>query len=437
MDNKNTSSIPIWSNWKVALATIFVVAVGTAFWLLVRFSLVFFLLFIAVVISTAITPAVEWLHKRGMSRALGVILIYLMIFMLVIAFILLVAPLVLEQAADIGDTLPQYYQSFRDWMLRSPSLLVRRVALELPRELPWEALQDPEVVQPQNEDSNDTETIGRVTLAFTYAGLLARGIFTSLAVFLLAFYWTLEGERILRTFLLVLPNHTREGVREFLAEVQLRVGGYIRGVILLSLIVGSMALVAYFLIGLPYALSLALIAAVMEAVPIIGPGLGALPALLVAFSIGDTSIILYVLGAVVLIQLMENTFFGPRVMEKSVKVNPILTLLALATFTSLLGIPGALLAVPIAAVFQLILERLILRAAESEETVSDSRDNVSALRLELKEFSTDVRKHMREKGNDKEEEGEQIEDRIEVIAEELDRLLAHTREQAGEERRVR
>lgn len=440
MDNHNTPVLPTWSNWKIALATIFVVAVGVAFWLVIRFSLVFFLLFIGVVISTAITPGVDWLHKRGLSKAAGIILIYLLILALVIAFILLVAPLVLEQAADIGDTLPEYYQSFRNWLHLSPSYLVRRIGLELPHELPWEAIRAPQSVQPPGQaegaPGDDDEPIGRVTRLFAVTGLLARGIFTSVAVFLLAFYWTLEGERILRTVLLLLPNRNREGMKDFLGEVEVRVGGYVRGIILLSLIVGGMALLAYLIIGMPYAISLALIAAVTEAIPIIGPALGAIPALLIAISIGETSIILAVLAAVIIIQFLENIFFAPRVMEKSVKVNPILTLLALATFTSLLGVPGALLAVPIAAVFQLILERLLLRASESEETVSGSRDSLSAIQLELKELSTDVRKHMREKGSQDDEDEEQVEDKIEAIAEDLERLLSQRRDRVAGERRL-
>jgi predicted PurR-regulated permease PerM len=435
MDNRSAAQIPNWTNGQVALATLFVVGVGLGFYLLVRFSLVIFLLFIAVVISTAITPGVEWLHRHRMSRAAGVLLIYLLLLVLVIGFILLIAPMILEQSAGIGSTLPDYYQSFREWMLRSPSLLVRRIALELPREMPWMALGPAESAPaprpapgtPAEENGTDEALLAQVGQVIAFIGLAARGIFISTAVFLLAFYWTLEGERIIRTLLLILPSRNREDVREFVDEVEVRVGGYIRGIVLLSLIVGGMALVSYLAIGLPYALSLGVIAGVMEVVPIIGPALGALPALLVAFSLGDPTKVLLVLGATAVIQLMENTIFGPRVMQRSVHVNPILTLLALATFTSLLGIPGALLAVPIAAIFQLLLQRLLLRAKDKEEEMPESRDRFSALRLELKELSGDVRKHLREKDTQEEGSEEQLEEAIEAIAEDLDRLLAQDR----------
>lgn len=432
MESNSTSPLPNWKNSDVALATLFVVAVGLAFWIIFRFWLVIFILFIAIVISIAITPAVEWLHRRRLPRAAGVILIYLLLAVFVVAFILLVAPLVVEQAAELGNAVPGYYQDFREWLLSSPSLLIRRIGLELPREMAWFAALAPAseagVPPPEEgveaEDSPEEQMLGQIGDLFGTAGLAARGIFSSLAVFLLAFYWTLDGERTIRSLLLLIPQKNREGVRNIYSDIQVRVGGYIRGVVLLSLIVGSMALIAYLIIRLPYALSLAIVAGIMEAVPIIGPGLGALPALLVAFSLGEPGVILAVLASTVIIQMLENTLLGPRVMDKSVGVNPILTLLALATFTSLLGIPGALLAVPIAAIFQLMIERFLLQRSVMEEEEPLGRDSLSALRLEVKEISTDARKHIREKDGGAAQESDRVEESIEEIADELDRLLS-------------
>jgi predicted PurR-regulated permease PerM len=433
MDTNTRSSFPNWKNWQVALATSFVVLVGLAFWLIFRFRIVFFILFISIVISIAITPAVDWLQNRRLPRAAGVILIYFLMAAFVIGFILLVAPLVLEQSTEIGNAMPEYYQDLRQWLLASPSLLVRRVGLELPRTLPWSPSEVPEAGLPppnevENEEDADEDILTQVTELFNFAGLALRGIFSSIAVFLLAFYWTLEGERVIRSLILLLPNRHREGGRELIANIQVRVGGYIRGVFLLSLIVGGMATAAYTIIGLPYALSLGIIAGIMEAVPILGPALGALPAIFVAVSLGDVSAVIAVLVATGIIQLLENTLFGPRVMNKSVGVNPILTLLAIATFTSLLGIPGALLAVPIAAVFQLLLERLLKRSRELDEGVEGERDPVAALRLELRELTEDVRKNLREKEGPDLQSNEQVEDEIEEIANELERILAETKQ---------
>jgi predicted PurR-regulated permease PerM len=438
MESDSTSPIPVWKNWQVALATFFVVLVILSFWLIFRFRLVIFILFIAVVISTAITPAVDWLHKRGLPRALGVILIYLLILAAVIGFVFLVAPLVIDQTTEMLQVVPDYYQGLRQWLVDSPSLLIRRIGLQLPRQLdllPVNGAESPipSPVPGQETGEQEQELLEQIAILFEYLGIFAWGIFTSVAVFLLAFYWTLDGERTIRVLLLLLPQKHREGVRETITTIQLRVGGYIRGVGLLSLMVGGLALAAYSIIGLPYALSLALIAGIMEVVPIIGPGLGAFPAVLVAISLGEPTTVMMVLAAVVLIQLLENTVLGPRIMDKSVGVNPMVTLLALVTFTSILGIPGALLAVPIAAVIQLVIERFMIMPA-LEEKEAEGRDNLSALRLEVQELSSDVRKQIRTKDGDTPSDSDQIEDTIEEITGELDRLLAQGRQRRSLER---
>ena len=108
------------------------------------------------------------------------------------------------------------------------------------------------------------------------------------AILILAFYWTLESERSIRSLLLWMPVNHRDPFREFIVEVEDKVGGFILGQSILCLSIGAMAFVAYQLIGLPYALVLAIIAAIMEAVPIVGPALGAVPAILVALSFAPT-----------------------------------------------------------------------------------------------------------------------------------------------------
>jgi predicted PurR-regulated permease PerM len=420
--------LPNWRPSKVALATVFVVSVGVAFWLVFRFRLVLFALFVALVISTAITPGVVWLNRRGLPRALGVILIYLLILALFIGFILLVAPLILDQVTGISDELPVYYQQFRDWLLDSPSFLVRIIGSRLPRDLvltPFSQqtpLIDPESVGGQ-EARADAAIREQIAQAISYTGTILRGVFIGLAVILLAFYWTLDGQRAVRYLLLLVPQSKREDIREIYAEVENKVGSYVIGVFLLSLVVGAMALVAYWIIGLPYALSLGIVAGVFEAIPIVGPALGALPAITIALGTGNNSIVIGVIVATLLIQAVENYLLAPRILGHSVGVNPIVTLLALVTFTSLLGFAGALLAIPLAAVIQIVLDRVLLKPDALKEDAPQGRDQLSVLRVELQELSADVRKKIREKEDETGEKEDLVEDYLEKIAADLEHVL--------------
>ncbi|MGH2521097.1 MAG: AI-2E family transporter [Anaerolineales bacterium] len=401
---------PYFTYRQVIFGTLAVLLVALGFWLLYRFWVVAFSLFEAIVISTAISPAVDWLHRRGMSRSLGVILVYVALLLLLLSFLLLVAPLIVDQGARVASSYSDYYQNFRDRLLASPSWLIQRLAWQLP-------------IRVSPDPDSAAETLDAVARVLSYGSTFGRSVFILIAVLLLAFYWTLERERALRSLLLLVPSAKRDGIREFITAAEMRVGGYVRGLAVLSLTVGSLALVAYLLIGLPYALLLGITAGLLEAAPVIGPALGALPALLVALSSSPAQVV-GVIAVNALIQLFENIVLVPRVMGKAVGVNPLVALLALAAFGSLFGLPGALLAIPMAAVIQLLLDRFVLGPQALDQQPPPGRDHLSLLRYQAQELVQDVRKQAREKDLDHDEASDQVEDSIEAIANDLDSILA-------------
>jgi len=415
----STVSVPDWSTRQVVTATLFVVAVTLGFWLVYRFRLVLFILFIAIVLGTAIRPAVQWLNRRGVPRPAGVMLMYLLIFLVLIGFVSLVIPLITREAAQIAANVPDYYQGLRSAMIGSSSRLIRILGFQLP----------PQLFFFLQQEQSGGETLDRVTQSFLVAGLIARSLFVALAVFLLGFYWTLDSERVIRTLLLLFPRKRREDTRELIAEVESRLGNFIRGQSILVLAVGILSLVAYLIIGLPYALVLALFAGIMEAVPIIGPTLGAIPAVFVALTL-DSSKIVWVVLATVVIQGLENYLLVPRVMGKSVGVSPFVIILSLAAFTSLIGLPGALLAIPMAAILQIVLDRLVFSEPVEEKNVS-GRDYFSMLRLEAQNLTRDIRMQLRQKETPTDDRTDQIEDQIELITRDLDELLERVSGQNG------
>jgi predicted PurR-regulated permease PerM len=254
-----------------------------------------------------------------------------------------------------------------------------------------------------------------VTTFIGIVGTFLSGSMTVLLVFLLASFWIMESERIIRSFLLVVPLRKRQQVREIFELIDCRVGAFLRGQLILCLIIGIMALTAYLILGLPNALVLALIAGIFEAIPVFGPALGAIPAILVAFSI-EPVLAVWVLLATVIIQGIENYLLVPRVMGAAVGVNPILTLLSLATFTSLLGLVGGLISIPLAAVIQLLLNRFVLSSDQANRPLPAGRDLNSALRYEVQDLIVDVRKQLRKKQDPSDGVTDQIEDAIEALA---------------------
>jgi predicted PurR-regulated permease PerM len=401
-----------WSARHMVQATLVVVGLVVGFWLLYVNRVALFSLFVAIVLSTAIAPAVDWLYQRKVPRALGVVAIYLGLLAVVVGAAWVLVPLVAEQGTHLVTEVSRQYLSLVNTLQASPSRLVRRLALQLPVTLSFGPA-----------SSTGLEATEAATQVLDYLGLVGDGLFLLIAVLLLAFYWTLDRERLVRSFLLLLPTDQRDGARELYTAFETKVGGYIRGEAVLCLIVGSLALAAYLLIGLPNAIVLGLAAGLFEAVPVVGPALGALPAVAVALT-SDPQKAIWVLVATAVIQFTENTFLVPRVMGRAVGVNPIVTLLAVVGFGKLFGLPGALLAIPLAAAFQLLLDRFVLTPTPTEATAPIGRDRVSVVRYEAQELVQDVRKLVRDKPETSAAEVDQVEDAIETLASDIDTLLA-------------
>jgi predicted PurR-regulated permease PerM len=405
-----------WTFRRVVWATLSLVFVALGFWLLYRFNQVVFILFIAIVIGTVIRPVVTWLHQRGLPRVAGVILVYLVLFILFTGFLLLLFPLIAQQSTTISAAGSGLYQNLREWMVNYPNQLIVRLSEFLPATLPS--------LKPVQQTGQ--EVMASAGQALGYITQAARDVFIAMVILVLAFYWTLDGPRIIQSFLLLVPQDQRESIRELISAMESKVGFYIAGQGFLCLVIGIMALVAYLLIGLPNALVLALIAGVLEAVPMIGPLLGAIPAALVALSIGPDKLI-WVILATVVIQQLENSLLVPRVMRKAVGVNPFVTLLALFAFSSLFGIAGALMAIPIAAIIQLVLDHFVFHPETTDPDISAGRDYASRLRYEAQDLSQDLRKQARlkKRGSDlRVKQIDQIMDEIETITTDLDALLA-------------
>ncbi len=403
------------------------------FWMLWRFRFVALAVIAAAFLHIGMKPAVEWMHGRGMRRAWGVALVYTLLLAVVVAFLVMLAPLITAQVGNFVAELPNYYRLIRNGMLASEIDLLMRLGRLLPpagdtaalRALLMQAVAGDLSVQ-----SSPWQIVGSV----------GKSIFFAVAVLAMAFYLTMDRDRLLQQLLLRLPKRRRESARDLIGEIETKVGAFIRGQLILCSVIGTLSLIAYFAIGLPNALALAAVAFVFEAIPIVGPALTAIVSALVATSLGPDKVA-WTLGAGVLIQASENNIIVPRIMDKAVGVNPIVTLLAITTFTLLFGIVGALLAIPLAAVIQIFVDRYLfqvddsadaaLELAEAElgagaDASTNGRSHVDLLRAEAAELAQDVRKQLRSDEIEIPPEVAAIEDMIEQTALEISTLLARS-----------
>ncbi len=404
-----------WTFRRIVWATLVTLFVIFCFWLFYRFYKVAFTIFIAIVIGTVIRPLVNWMSRRRIPQVVGVILIFILLLGLLIGFIFLLYPLIVSQSATIIDSVQGYYLSLRTWLAQNPNVLIVLTSSFLPEKIPSLA-----PLQPSGQQILATadQVMGYLSSAF-------KVIFTGLSFSLFVLYWTIYGPKTIQAMINLLPKQNRESIIEVVTAVETKLGYFIAGQGVLCLVIGVLAMIAYSIIGLPNALVLALVAGAMEAVPMIGPILGAIPAGVIALSISPTKLI-WVVVATLIIQQLENQLLVPRVMKKAVGVNPFVSLLSIFAFSSLFGITGALMAIPIAAIIQLILDRYVFNRVPVEPESASGRDLVSRLRYDARGLAIGLRKQARLKKAGSLKDVKQIDkvmDEIEDITDDLDALL--------------
>lgn len=395
----------------VAQGAFIVAAIGFLFVFTLRFYLTLFLLLVALIIATVTRPAVDWLARRGIRPKLGVVIVFLVVLAAITLFVALVAPLIAGQVGAVTARLPGMYADLRESLTATTNRLVQRLAYGLPEQLPLGSLAPASA-------ASDGPSLGPV---LSYVKIGAQGGFLVVGTLALALYWVLEGELITRRGLLLVRAERREQIRTVWAEMEAKIGGFFRGQLILMGVVAVLSAIGYLIVGLPYAFGLALIAGVCEAIPMIGPTVAMIPAALVAISLAPDKLVAALLVGIV-VQLLENNLLVPRIMDQSVGVNPIVTILAIAAFGGLFGVAGALLAIPLAAMVQIIVTRLMAMRETAPEV---GRGRVSALRLDAREIAADVRR-----GAVADDAGEDAAasdlagDMLESIASDLDELLA-------------
>jgi predicted PurR-regulated permease PerM len=350
--------------------------------------------------------------RRGVPRWTSALAVHLLLLAVSLVFLLLVLPLVLEQGAAFLARLPDLYLGGREQLLSSSTGALRRLVDHFPVTLPNEV----------------PSTAGRPLDALSgLSGVKGLGhtLFLVASTVALGFYWTVEGEAALRTLLQLVPGERREGLRAFLVAAQDKMGRYVWGQGLVCLAVGTLSLGAYAALGLPHALVLALIAGVLDAIPLLGPVLGMLPALCLAAAI-QPSLGLWVLLSYFVIHTIETYVLAPRVMGQTVGVNPLVTLLSISAFGSLLGLAGVFLAIPIAAVLQLVLEGLIRRQRADSAAGKAGLGSVGLLRAESGLLVAEVQRLVQHDDGGVREDPNELESAVEALARDLDRVLAES-----------
>ena len=351
-DGERVSTFSL-SGWTVARYTLVILLVLGGFYLLWRIQEVLLLLLLAILFATAIEPLVNWLRRGPFSRGQGILIVYSAIFLVLAGLGFVVVPSLVGQLTQFLDTLPQQVAALGprvEQIELAPlrALLLRGIAEAGP--VVQHGLEEPVGV------AQAEQLVG-------VGGAFAHTLFSVITVFLLAYYWLTERTAIKRAILRFVPAaHTRY-VNATWLEVEERLGAWVRGQLVIMLAIGAMAGTAFAVLGLPNSLVLAVLAGLFEIIPMIGPFLAFVPALLVALAT-DPLKALVLVGIAVVIQQIEGNVLIPRVMSHAVGISPLTVILGILIGSILYGPAGAFLAVPVAAALQVILNHTLRPAVE-------------------------------------------------------------------------
>lgn len=312
---------------------------------------VLIVVFIAAVLAAGIAPAVRrvrimwrfWFHRK-ISRGAAVMVVYLPFVVAVIVGTILIVPQFVAEAKQLNAELPR--------------LIEENILKPLERFVPMGAIR---------EELRGGVEVPRARV-FLYVRSAATAIASAIAILFMIAYMLIDAERLRNLFLLIYPPDRRGAKRVMLRRVGRKMSSWLSGQLLLAAIIGVSSYVAFLALRIPYALPLALLAAVGEMVPVIGPTIGAIPALAVAL-LHSRWQFWSVLAFAVVLQKVENLFIVPRVMSRKVEVSPLAIFVAFMMGGTLLGIIGAIIAVPAAVIAQVLFEEAFVSRRERRQDV--------------------------------------------------------------------
>lgn len=346
----------------VVMATAGVLLVLFLAWVLYRTLNLFLLLFIALLIATAIEPVVNWLRRGPFNRSAGILIVYTAIFGIIGLIGWITIPIVLQQVGELGTSLNKTL-SEAETSLKDQSPFVQqqgRFLISVLRSI---------VSQPQatSTDPKAVESAAQTALG------VAEVFFGVITIFVVAFYWLTERTLIKRALMSWLPTRRANRVRRVWDDIEVKVGGWVRGQLTIMGIIGAVSAVGYLVMGIQYWPVLGLLIAIAEAIPLVGPYIGTAPAIVVALTQtpgGGLDKALMVVAFAVVLQTIEGNVLIPRIMKNSVGITPLTVIVSILFGASLAGLAGALVAVPIAGSLQVIISD-IKAAHESDAKLEE------------------------------------------------------------------
>lgn len=323
------------------------IAILLTIYFLYMISDILTLIFLAFILMVALSPISRQLQKRvRMSRMASIIFTYLIfIGIMVLFFGILIPPLVSQLGSLISFiNVPVLQAEFGNFEFTFDDI------------------------------SNLTARVGSsISTFFSIVTSTFSGLFTTFTLFVMSFFLLQDRERLHRRVRWFTRNEDHiEKVRQFIDELELQLGGWVRGELILMLVIGSLTYIGLLALSVPYALPLAILAGALEILPNIGPTIAAIPALIIAYLTAGPFTAGGVLILNIVIQQLENNVIVPKVMSDNANVSPLVSIVSILIGVKLGGVIGALLAVPLYIVIRTVYMTFFFSPTPKEKELAKS-----------------------------------------------------------------
>ena len=342
---RRSDPMPGWVPRAIVLAALAVAGLYITSWLVGQLKSLLIMILVSLFLSFALEPAVNWLNRRGMRRGAATLLSFFLVVVAVGGFAAAMGSVLSEQVQHLVDNAPGYIESVQQWLGdRGVDVNVDELLAEF---------------QTGGAAAGFAQDLAGniVDVGATVLGVL----FQLLTISLFTFYLTADGPRLRRTICSVLsPSRQREVLHVWDLAIS-KTGGYIYSRALLALLSFLFHWLVFQVVGLPSPIALALwVAVVSKFVPVVGTYIAGIAPLLIAL-LDDPVSSIWVLGAIVVYQQVENYLFAPRVTAQTMEMHPAVAFGAVIAGTGILGAVGALLALPAAATIQAFVSGYVRR----------------------------------------------------------------------------
>lgn len=311
----------------------------------------------AVVIASAVEPLIIWFSRYKVKRIFAVILTYISVVAIFSGLLYFFIPPVLDEASNLLSDAPKYLDSVTLWNPLNDTTLVDtgKVASGLSDSLNG----GKQVINSLSSGSLQSSVLGDLITKFqsfasnasnkaiNIASIIFGGAFSFILIIVLSFYLAVREGGVEQFLRIITPQKNEAYVVDLWKRSQRKIGYWMQGQLLLAVLVGVLVYLGLMILGVKNALILAVFAGAFEIIPLFGPIIAAIPAILFGFADGGLTVALLILGLFIIIQQFENHLIYPLVVKKVVGISPILVILALIIGAKLAGFLGIILAAPI------------------------------------------------------------------------------------------